>query len=703
MTGDNTPSGPEANQQSMPPVPDVDVEFGREPDAPTTPWGAIAGAGALVLAIGAGAFFLTNGETEIESAQAQEETVAEESTEEESTEEESTEEEGASEGDPGAATAVSEDGDEPMVTEFDSMAMDSIAYEGPMTSTAVFDGERFVSLMTNGDGWMLRTSPDGVEWTEAATTGIPDDGYIYQLLFDGDTFAAMMQSFDEESGSFNAVVSSVDGLTWTQATIPSLGENTESGVSGLALLDGQAVFLQTVYETGPDPMSMLIDAGVLSQEQYENFCGFGGEGENDRPIEVLVCDFDEENYAEPSQEELDALAARYDEATTDEERQAIERELEQLWGGGTEVVAVIEPSDPLHAAILEAWFGEYEYHDEFHMDTSVVAGPLAGPFAVVSTLPKGYYNNIIEAGGALYLSSEDYDQERGVGSTQVLTSVDGSAWSEVGTLPVGISGQIASIGDTLVLAGYDQLNGTPITYISIDGAQTWSEVAFDTGLFESYSTFLSGPAGHVSLTTGLLEPYYEGGFPEPEIEEITLNSDGYTLNVPWSSEVFTLIGPDGNVIYEFGEEDMFSGDNPNVRENPISGNLTFLDADTGEELVTFTQQDWEEAYEVLEGPGFEGDFGEPEQGIALHFSTDGTTWTELDVTPFGSIESNSYVSPVAVGDDEAVFMVTTWSEPPADLYAFEAEGREPTQAEIDEIELWDGGTESVEYVRIPLS
>lgn len=716
MTGENTPSGPNMNEQGTPlvpdaPIPDVEVELDRA-STPSKPWGAIAGAGALVLALGAGAILLTNGESELDTAEAQQETV-DEGVDPDSSE--PAEDEGANE--PAAETeAESEaaDGDfaatEEAVAVFESEAMeDSMFYEGPMTTTAVFDGERFVALSSDGDGWMLRSSVDGLEWTEVPTAGLPDEGFMHQLLIEDGVLAGLMESYVDGEGVTSTLVSSTDGLTWTTADLPDAGENAEAGISGLAISNGQAVMLRTIYDVGPDPIRSLVEAGILTEGQEEIFCGFGGlesGPETGGPIEVLVCDYNEENFTEPSQEEIDALAARYDAATTEEERNAVERELEELWGGGsTEVVATIEPGDPLYAEIVDTWFGAGEVDVAPNMDTSVLAGPLTGPFTVIAELPPeaGYYSGIVESGGALFMVAERYDDARGTSNTRVLTSADGTSWAEAGALPAGVSGQLQPLGDALLLSGYDQQNGTPASFLSTDGAVTWSDATLDTGLFEPYTMYTNGPAGSVALTNGLLEPWEDFEVAPPEFDRITLTVDGYNLDIPWDSDAFTLTGPDGVVIFEFGEEELFSGDNPNVRENPISGTLTFLDPDTGEDLVTFTEEDWEAAYEEIEGPEFEGTFEEPETGTQLHFSVDGQTWTELDMAPFGTLERNSNVSTVAVGDDEAVFVVTTWSEPPVDLFAFEMEGREPTPEEIDAIELWDGGTDSVEYVRIPLS
>ena len=709
MTGEDTSSGEEMNGVERPTgadasVPAVEVALERASTSSKTPWGAIAGAGALVLALGAGALVLTNGDSELDTAEAQAETV----------------DEGADSDGSGSADGEAVDGaiaDTPAspATERETAALfdseeameDSSFFGGPTTSTVVFDGERFVSLSSDGDSWMLRSSVDGLEWTEVPTTGLANDGFIYQLHFDDGTLVAVLESYDEGAGRTNTVVSSTDGLTWTGADLPSSGENGEEGISGFAIAEGRVVMVQTVYDLGPDPVRLIVDAGILTESQYETFCGFGGFEEDNLvgngPIEVLVCNFDEGSFVEPSQSDIDELAARYDAATTDEERNAIEREVEELWGGGsTEVVATIEPGDPLYAEIVEVWFGEGDIQSE--MTTSVLAGPVTGPFSVVAELPSaGYYNGIVEAGGALFVSAETFDDVRGTSSTRVLTSADGTAWAEAGTLPAGVSGQVQSVGDALVLSGYDSQRGALVTFVSTDGAVTWTESTLDTGLFEAYTMYSNGQAGSVALTTGLLEPWEDFEVAPPEFDFITLTSNGYSLEVPWDSGAFSLTGPDGTVIYELGEEELWGGDNPNVRQNPISGSLTFLDPDTGEVLVSFSDQDWEEAYEVIDSPAFEGEFEEPEQGFQLHFSADGLTWTELDTAPFGDLAPNAGVSIVAVGDDEAVFSVNTWTEPAEDLFAFEVEGRDPSPEELDAISLWEGGAESIEYVRVPLS
>ena len=60
------------------------------------------------------------------------------------------------------------------------------------------------------------------------------------------------------------------------------------------------------------------------------------------------------------------------------------------------------------------------------------------------------------------------------------------------------------------------------------------------------------------------------------------------------------------------------------------------------------------------------------------------------------------MQPVGVGDDEAIFSITTYAEPDEELFAFEEEGREPTDEELEALELFDGGSDSTEYIRIVL-
>ncbi len=700
------------------PLPSVEVSLDQQIATSRTPWGAIVGAGALIVTLGVGAIALTGGDSEIGTAPAStsEGGIVDEDNGEraEDDQQASADEEGADSeavSEPSDAVAepafVVEEATETFDVPFEDAAFDS-EFRGPTQSQTVFDGERFVSLVNDGDEWALRTSVNGLEWAETPVEGLPDDGFIYNLIFSNGAFVSTIDTYDVDTGSSSqSVVSSTDGLTWTVAPLPDAGENAEAGISGFVVLDDRVILVRNIYNTGPDPVELLIGAGILDENGREEFCGFDTTGERG-PISVLVCSYEEfEEFGEfegPTDEQIQELADRYDAATTDEERQAIEDELERLWGEpGNETAAVIEPGDPLYDEIYDLWFGPGTSGE---MSASLLAGPFAGPFAEVGSLPAdSYLNGLTQIDSALFASLESYDDIEG-NRTTILTSTDGAVWNEVSSPSGVMGGSLQAAGDTLIFMAYSETGGT-LTFVSTDGAQSWTEAPLETSLFESYTQFLSGEVGTVAFTSGLLEPFEDSfGFPGPA-ERPVLERDGFELEVDYNVGTYTLRGPDGAEIYVVGEEELYGDDTSDaVRMNPISGALTWLDPETGEDLVTFTDDDWEAAYEEIdqvETEFYDGGYEEPQQGFELQFSPDGTTWTELDASELIDVEPNTSVQPLAVGDDEVVISLTTYNEPPEELWAFEIEGREPTDAERDALQLWEATGPNISYVRIPLA
>ncbi len=135
--------------------------------------------------------------------------------------------------------------------------------------------------------------------------------------------------------------------------------------------------------------------------------------------------------------------------------------------------------------------------------------------------------------------------------------------------------------------------------------------------------------------------------------------------------------------------------------------VTFLDPDTGDDLVSYSEEDLERAY--VDGAEAVNElYDEPPRARELWFTGDGVDWRRLEspaVESTATETSNSYVQLAAVGDDEVLVTVTTWLTPPPELYAFEEEGREPTDAEVAALDEWfassDGGNQ-VEWYRIPI-
>ena len=198
--------------------------------------------------------------------------------------------------------------------------------------------------------------------------------------------------------------------------------------------------------------------------------------------------------------------------------------------------------------------------------------------------------------------------------------------------------------------------------------------------------------------------YDDAGFFGPEVEVAIIEKDGFVLEINAFTGEATFSTADGEVTHELDSAWDPSLDDGIANVNPISGDITFLDPETGEALVLITNDDINDAFGFPEfdEEDFEEEFVEPDRITEVRATTDGTTWTLIDVPEFQDLGSNTSIYPVAVGDDEAIFSLETYVEPPAELFAFEEEGREPTDAEIEALELFDGGSAESTYVRVEL-
>lgn len=587
---------------------------------------------------------------------------------------------------------------EPAVTEMAmDLAAESMMVDGP--GEVLFDEGRFVALGYGRNGQTIRTSDDGINWSESPISGLPQNSHIFRLAAHNGVYAALVEQWNEADveGYFGpaegpniSIAHTTDLSNWTFTPIPqSNEEGVHTGVSGLALIDGDVVVVSQQYPAGPDEMRLLFDAGYLNEENLDRYCGL--RFADDDIIQVQECNH--ESFEEPDESRFVELEEQWNVATTDEERAAIEAELENLWGGPEgEVMAEIPPGSALHTTLTEIYDGSHE--EDFMPTTTLLAGPLAGELVATPLPTAGYVNSIVRSGDRLYMVITGGEN----GGAQMLASSNGRQWDEM-ISPAGqvFESMLSVGGDSLLFTGYEGEQG-PSLHVSSDGGGTWAESVLPSKLYGAHPMIVSGPAGYVAALSGTDQPVDHR---EPESMQVT--KDGYTLTTRWNrdGESITLTGPDGSVIYELSGEEMYSGDSKHVRTSPFSGTPTFLDPETGEELVSFTSEDFEASYEQME-ERFSG--VEPNYTTEHYFSNDGVNWTVIDDDRLAVDPASANISPVAVGDDEAIFTKHTWIEPDPALFAFEEEGRDPTEEEMRALESWEmsAGEGSVEYIRLEL-
>jgi hypothetical protein len=591
-----------------------------------------------------------------------------------------------------------------------NFAASDVAYGYGGPNAVVFADGQFVALGYSGNGPTLRTSTDGIEWTEMPFPATEGSNVSQLAEYDG-TFVAIIEQWEDSEdegrnffgpvdGPTQHLASSTDLVDWTLTELPKAADSADgaiyTGVNGLAIDASGVIILTQSHSEGPNEMQILFDAGILVEADLERYCGIRVDDEGE-PFEVQLCGDGDGRVGDVggfSEEQYEKLMERYDAAETQEERLAIGAEFEELQSSSHEgeVVAVINPDDPLYAELGELYFGR---HEEDLPDVNVLSGPVTGPFSSSSLPAEGYPTGLVSSNGTFFTLIENWTEAGN--AAQILSSDDGTTWSAVGTLPQNLSGQLSAVGDALFVVGGNEQG--PQAFSSSDAGVTWAEATIPTELFGAYPQIVSGPAGAIALVQGSTEATPEYGPEGP----IVVTRDGYTLTLSYGPdrETVTLAGPDGVVIYELSEAEMYGDGDADgiVRTSPFTGTPTFLDPETGDDMVTFTDEDFEKAYGSIER-----DFEEPDFETEIWFSTDGSSWTQI-VDDRLENSNNSGISPVAVGDDEAIFVKHTWVEPPAEIFVFEEEGREPTEAEIAVLEAWerdaDGGQQT-EYIRIDL-
>ena len=578
---------------------------------------------------------------------------------------------------------------------------------GPGGIVATEDG--FVSVGWGPEGQVIEMSSDGLEWVSTPVEGLPGDGGLTMLAEHEGTFVAIYEewpTFDErdeddvsayfgpEESPKQFVASSSDLETWTLVPFPDFGADSDHpvyvSISGLAVGDEGIAVLADVYPEGPNEMRVLFDNGVIDESDLESFCGTEFDG-RDEPIVVYSCDF------AAMEERYEDFERAMEEAGTEEERQTIERDFEAgLEEPEQTALASIDPGTPLHDKLSDV----YEY-DLGQDPARIVVGPVVGPFAVAQLPETGHASGVVAVGDGFLAMLSSF--ERADEATNVFGSADGRDWSVVGALETQNVNSVSVVGSTVVVVG----NGTrddfsAKAWSSEDSGATWTESDLGAMLYGSWANAVSGPAGVAVVVTGSPEPIAE---PEPYV--IDVEKDGFVLTVGLERGAVRLTGPDGTTIYELNEEDLYGSEDGRIdgilrTEGRFDSVHVFLDPETGADLVTFTEEDWLFAYENV-------DFGvseleqEPEFVAQAYFSGNGVDWSPVEIDLGSGFEGGTEL--VAVGDDEILFVEYSWVEPPTELFAFEEEGRDPTDEEMERLDEWfeanDGGGSS-EWIRVPI-
>ncbi|WP_423920475.1 hypothetical protein [Candidatus Poriferisodalis sp.] len=237
---------------------------------------------------------------------------------------------------------------------------------------------------------------------------------------------------------------------------------------------------------------------------------------------------------------------------------------------------------------------------------------------------------------------------------ELLTSHDGSVWSteplaggQAGEFP----GTYAFADDGTVWGAVPHAEGTRIERIR--RGETASASALLGGL-DAVIRLSTGPPGLAALAWPSLDSDVSNANIVPSGR---LAKDGYELrfNEPVGGLTLWDLTADA-AVYVFDAEDLASTTAPEgVREQDgASSDITFVDPDTGEDLVTFTFEKIDEAVGLPSGD----DIDAPEYWVG--WSADGTEWGWESTRDAFGLDGGEVNVNIAVGGDFVIAMVQTF-------------------------------------------
>ena len=488
---------------------------------------------------------------------------------------------------------------------------------------------------------------------------------------------------------------SEDLVSWTTTDLPQpdLDEEAFAYVSGLAGSGSQIALLMQIEAGGTDEFQVLFEQGIISEEDMESYCGGGFEGDD---FVGYSCDYEMMEDELPTATTI-APADSPDEVA-EEVVEAIEDEVME-----TELFRV-SPGDPGYAELQEV----YERYDNYEMPNPIVlTGTIGGEFTSTELEVNGWTSGITGLDQGFVVLVNDYESASG----ELFTSTDGVNWTSTGSIPgEGHGNGVVASGNRLVVVShnYSETEGssTAEAWVSDDFGATWTSSPIDSALFDGWGQPVAGPAGFAVQLEGPTEPY-EYNDPFADAEPVRIEKDGYTMVMEFNTGIASLLGPDGSVIHDSIQPELVfdDGGTENIArlEGQYGSTIVWLDPETGEDLVSITEDDFNAAYEELFGNLPEEEYAEPETGYEVWFSADGVTWTLLD-SGDRTYDGNEWSQVAGVGDDEVLVRSETWVETPMELYAFEEEGREPTDEEIEALDAWhaENAENNVSWSVIPV-
>lgn len=556
--------------------------------------------------------------------------------------------------------------------------------------SVIFNDGEFVSLGSSGDGVFVARSSNGTDWSTSPIGDFPD-GATANLLARTETawvtVVEVWPEVDEASTPFfgsaissdRFLATSADLENWTLTEFPELDLDPEATAftNDLASSGDRLAVLLNVQPPQINELQVLFEAGVVSESDLENYCGFDSDGD------VFVgrtCSFSEEGPQDAIPDDIGELEVVPSETTTRSEREELFR---------------LEPGDPGYDELSELFNSESE-----SLATSiVVSGPVDGPFETAE-LPGNGFGGLLSGSDQGFVATTFGEQ-----GAEVTYSVDGVTWSDATAVDFNLDSFVV-VGDRIVAPArsLESPDGAFEIGVSDDFGATWTTIPLGSELFGAYGVITAGPAGFALGLEGALEPFVD---PFAEAGDILLENDGFTMSLGLNTGFASLMGPNGEVIHESVQLGDAGGSENTIRfEGLLDEVLIWLDPITGEDLVTFNESDFDEAFAEAFGEDvdtFGSDIDGPqERGFEIWFSVDGLAWELLESNQSAGVDSSSSV--VGVGDDELIVRTNVAVVPPDELLAFEQEGRQATPEEIEALDSFfaEGNETSVQFRSIPI-
>lgn len=428
--------------------------------------------------------------------------------------------------------------------------------------TATIDGHLIVYGWDEAGGALLAMmSEDGRTWQSAGEV-ISSTDQVFGVRRAGD--AVVAQTAPRQLGTAPTVWIARDGLSFTPLEIPAFAGSQGSGWSiDFAAVRGDTVLV--VAQEYSDPFS------VINEALPEQFRGAGPYSGDVGPYSVAFSPFPTYRVIVHGPLGIPVWTATAAQLGTTEE------ELANLFDDpsardGTHMF-VTEDGDTWQ----EAWLPVTWIHD---LDVGA-----DGRFVAVGSSDGGSKTSASED-GLIWTSESSYD------SIEQLAAW-GSGW--VGSRYRGSSPQLIRSGDA---AQWEEID----LDLLLPGGHDWS-----------FSPIIAGDAGVAAVVHAFDDPFFEE--PPPPVR---VQRDGYELVADDTVGSIRLT----REAIETHRIAMWSGVAPDdIAVDFETDTLTFLDAESGEELVTFSFAELTAADEARwEGP-------DPSFENGIIFSADGVAWT----------------------------------------------------------------------------